>query len=459
MQIAITAAKFTPGQADQLRRAMATFKRTGTIHTFQQRMVEGMVDNGYDRDFAERCFKQIEGFGEYGFPESHAASFALLVYVSCWLKTYYPDVFCAALLNSQPMGFYAPAQLVRDAREHGVRVLPVDINHSDWDADLEQGGLFDHKAIEPRHREMANVILTKKAIRLGFNQVKGLREKEIVDKLVAHRGAGYISVRDLWLRSGLPRSVLEKLADADAFRSIGLDRRNALWAVKALDEKSAAERLPLFEQATQDEFQLEPAVSLPVMLEGEQVINDYRYLSFSLKAHPVSFLRTELAAQGLVESRALATAPVGRRVTVAGLVLVRQRPGSAKGVIFMTIEDETGVANAIVWPKVFDQYRPVIMGARLVKIRGRLQRESEVIHVVAEYIEDMTPMLGLLRKEARHFGSNDRADEVLRPTADAREKKVLKDLRLAAARRAAGADQQAVATEVADVMPKGRNFH
>ena len=246
---------------------------------------------------------------------------------------------------------------------------------------------------------------------------------EIVDKLIAHRGRGYTSVRDLWLRSGLPRSVLEKLADADAFRSIGLDRRNALWAVKALDEKSAAERLPLFEQATQDEFQLEPAVSLPVMLEGEQVINDYRYLSFSLKAHPVSFLRAEFSGQGLVENRALATAPVGRRVTVAGLVLVRQRPGSAKGVIFMTIEDETGVANAIVWPKVFEKYRPVIMGARLVKIRGRLQRESEVIHVVVEYIEDMTPMLGLLRKEERRFGANDRADEVLRPTADARDKK------------------------------------
>lgn len=458
MQIAITAAKFTPGQADQLRRAMATFKRTGTIHTFEQRMVEGMVNNGYDRDFAVRCFKQIEGFGEYGFPESHAASFALLVYVSSWLKTYYPDVFCAALLNSQPMGFYAPAQLVRDAREHGVRVLPVDINHSDWDSDLEKGG-HDRDAVEPRHRGMLDVILTKKAIRLGFNLVKGLREKEIIDKLVAHRGPGYTSVRDLWLRSGLPRSVLEKLADADAFRSIGLDRRNALWAVKALDEKSAAERLPLFEQATQDEFQLEPAVSLPVMLEGEQVINDYRSLTFSLKAHPVSFLRAELSAQGLIESRALATAPVGRRVTVAGLVLVRQRPGSAKGVIFMTIEDETGVANAIVWPKVFEKYRPVIMSARLVKIRGRLQRESEVIHVVAEYIEDMTPMLGLLRKEVRHFGANDRADEVLRPTADAREKKVLKELRLAAARRTAGVDHQAAATEVADVMPKGRNFH
>lgn len=457
MQIAITAAKFTPGEADRLRRAMATFKRTGTIHTFHQKMIEGMVENGYPRDFAERCFKQIEGFGEYGFPESHAASFALLVYVSSWLKTYYPDVFCAALLNSQPMGFYAPAQLIRDAREHGVRVRPVDINHSFWDADLEEGGL-DRNAIEPRHREMTDVIKTEKAMRLGFSSVKGLKQEEIEDKLIANRGAGYSTVRDLWLRSGLSRSALERLADADAFRSIGLDRRKALWAVKALDEKSAAERLPLFDLKAQDELRPEPAMTLPEMLPGEQVINDYRYLSFSLKAHPVSFLRSALSEQGIVTSRTLATAPVGRRVTVAGLVLVRQRPGSAKGVIFMTIEDETGVANAIVWPKVFATYRPVVMGARLVKIRGRLQRESSVIHVVAEHIEDITPMLGLLRAEARRFGASDRADEALRPTGDAREKKALSDLRLTMARRS-GDNPEPTTAEVAEVMPKGRNFH
>ncbi|HEV7306041.1 error-prone DNA polymerase [Ensifer sp.] len=457
MQIAITAASFSPSEADRLRRAMATFKRTGTIHTFHEKMIEGMVKNGYDRDFAERCFKQIEGFGEYGFPESHAASFALLVYVSSWLKTYYPDVFCAALLNSQPMGFYAPAQLIRDAREHGVRVRPVDINHSAWDADLEEGSL-DRGGIEPRHREMDGVIRTKKAMRLGFNSVKGLRQEDVEGKLVANRGAGYRTVRELWLRSGLSRSALERLADADAFRSIGLDRRKALWAVKALDEKSAAERLPLFDLKPLEDLRPEPAVSLPEMLPGEQVINDYRYLSFSLKAHPVSFLRPQLSEQGIVQSRALETAPVGRRVTVAGLVLVRQRPGSAKGVIFMTIEDETGVANAIVWPKVFAAYRPVVMGARLVKIRGRLQRESSVIHVVAEHIEDITPMLGLLRKEVRRFGASERADEVLRPTVDARQKKALGDKEAAMARRSGGKADQATA-EVADVMPRGRNFH
>ncbi|KQX44198.1 MULTISPECIES: error-prone DNA polymerase [unclassified Ensifer] len=460
MQIAITAAGFSPGEADQLRRAMATFKRTGTIHTFHEKMIEGMVRNDYPRDFAERCFKQIEGFGEYGFPESHAASFALLVYVSSWLKTYYPDVFCAALLNSQPMGFYAPGQLVRDAREHGVRVLPVDINHSVWDADLEDGGL-DRNAIEPRHREMEDVIRTTKAMRLGFNSIKGLNQRELEDKLVANRGAGYGSVRDLWLRSGLSRSALERLADADAFRSIGFDRRKALWAVKALDEKSAAERLPLFEGAAREELRPEPAMILPEMLAGEQVINDYRYLSFSLKAHPVSFLRDTLAAQGIVQSRMLATAPVGRRVTVAGLVLVRQRPGSAKGVIFMTIEDETGVANAIVWPKVFATYRPVVMGARLVKIRGRLQRESSVIHVVAEHIEDITPMLGLLRKEARRFGASERADEALRPTGDARMKRAQGDQRLPIPRHScsSSSNPDRATAEVADVMPKGRNFH
>ncbi|MCA1442073.1 error-prone DNA polymerase [Ensifer sp. IC4062] len=456
MQIAITAAGFSPSEADLLRRAMATFKRTGTIHTFKQKMIDGMVRNGYERDFAERCFKQIEGFGEYGFPESHAASFASLVYASSWFKAYYPDIFCAALLNSQPMGFYAPAQLVRDAREHGVKVLPVDINHSSWDALLEGGGPLDKKAIHPRHAEMENVIKTQKAVRLGFRLVKGLRQKDM-DALVAQRGKGYRSIHDLWIRSGLTRSILERLADADAFRSIGLDRRAALWAVKALDEASAIERLPLFDGAGSVDLQAEPAVTLPDMFPGEHVINDYRYLTLSLKAHPGSFMREDFSRMGIVANRDLAQTAAGRRVTVAGLVLVRQRPGSAKGVIFMTIEDETGVANIIVWEKMFKKYRAEVMGSRLVKVRGRLQSESGVIHVVAEHVEDITPMLGLLRREARRFAANDRIDEALRPTADAREKKALKQLRLALPARAGQHGE--TPTDVADIMPKGRNFH
>ncbi|MDI7863088.1 error-prone DNA polymerase [Rhizobiaceae bacterium n13] len=451
MQIAITAAGFTPGEADRLRRAMATFRRVGTIHTFQQKMIAGMVKNGYDAEFAERCFRQIEGFGEYGFPESHAASFALLVYASCWLKAYYPDVFCAAILNSQPMGFYAPAQLVRDAREHGVEVRPVDINHSSWDTALEDGA-FDPRAIERRHASMRGVIRTRKSVRLGFHQVKGLREAEM-QALVAHRGDGYRSVRDLWLRSGLARSAIERLADADAFRSIGLDRRQALWAVKALNEKSAAERLPLFDRADHAGLHAEPEVSLPAMPPGEQVVNDYRYLSLSLKAHPVSFLRPQLGALGVLPSRDLETTANGRRVTVAGLVLVRQRPGSAKGVIFMTIEDETGVANIIVWPKVFEEYRPLVMGARLVKVRGRLQKAEGVIHVVAEHVEDMTQALGILERDRKDFGGLANADEVRRPVAEQRlSHKATGPLRILAG-------DIPVSDGVRKVMPKGRNFH
>ncbi|PII38325.1 DNA polymerase [Sinorhizobium meliloti CCBAU 01290] len=455
MQIAITAAGFSPSEADRLRRAMATFKRTGTIHTFERKMVEGMVANGYEREFAERCFNQIKGFGEYGFPESHAASFASLVYASAWLKTYYPDIFCAALLNAQPMGFYAPAQLVRDAREHGVRMLPVDINHSDWDALLEGEGAFDKNAVHPRHASMREVIKTRKAVRLGFRLVKGLKQTDM-KALVARRGEGYRSVHDLWLRSGLSRSVLERLADADAFRSIGLDRRAALWAVKALDEQSAVERLPLFEGAGSDDLQIEPKVALPDMPAGEQVIHDYRTLTLSLKAHPVSFMREDFSRMGILRSRDLAATATGRWVTVAGLVLVRQRPALPMA-SSMTIEDETGIANIIVWEKTFQKYRRQVMGSRLVKVRGRLQNQSGVIHVVADHLEDITPMLGLLRREARRFGVNDRADGALRPSADAREKKKLRQLRLGLPARAAPEGE--AAAQVAEVMPKGRNFH
>ncbi|WP_246272837.1 error-prone DNA polymerase [Oricola thermophila] len=470
MKIAIVAAGFSPGEADRLRRAMATFRRVGTIHTFQQKMIDGMVANGYEAEFAERCFRQIEGFGEYGFPESHAASFALLVYASCWLKAHYPDVFCAAILNSQPMGFYAPAQLVRDAREHGVEIRPVDINASLWDSSLEDRDGDEPETaarIAPRHREMAGTIKTKKAVRLGFRQVKGLREDEMA-RLVERRGAGYDSVRDLWLRSGLKRAQIERLADADAFRSIGLDRRAALWAVRALDDTSAEEHLPLFERpdARSDpdeagiEIHGEAEVALPPMPPGEQVVHDYRYLSLSLKAHPVSFLRKRLDAMGVLRHERLDAMASGRRADVAGLVLVRQRPGSAKGVIFMTLEDETGVANVIVWPKTFERYRALVLGSRLVRVSGRLQNEMGVIHVVADRIEDLTPLLGELeRDDSCDMDIGDaglaNADEVRRPVIEIRD--TLKSRsRLARLLRDA---PQLRGEAPAKAMPKGRNFH
>ncbi|MDP9839214.1 DNA polymerase-3 subunit alpha/error-prone DNA polymerase [Neorhizobium huautlense] len=454
MQIAMKAAGFPAAKADALRRSMATFKRSGRVNSFKQDMINGMLANGYAKEFAESCFKQIEGFAEYGFPESHAASFALLVYVSSWIKAFYPDVFCTALLNSQPMGFYAPSQLVRDAREHGVEVLPVDVNHSDWDSSLKEAE-FDRWRVDRRHVEMRDVILTRHAVQLGFRQVKGLSEKAMREKLMANRGDGYHSVRDLWLRSGLEKADVERLADADAFRSMRLSRREALWAVRALDARSAAEKLPLFDQVAHLDLQVEPKTQLPEMLPGEEVIEDYRALSLSLKAHPVSFLRDRLQAMDVCRSVDLLNVRNGRKVTIAGLVLVRQRPGSAKGVIFMTLEDETGVANAIVWPKTFEKYRPVVMGARLVKIFGRLQSQNGVIHTVVDHIEDLTPMLGLLQTEVRRFAVLERADEVLNgPRPDPRQSR--KDRDLYAGGSVANVQP---GLDTARVMPKGRNFH
>jgi error-prone DNA polymerase len=459
MKIAIVAAGFEPGEADRLRRAMATFRRVGTIHTFQQKMIDGMVANGYEEAFARRCFKQIEGFGEYGFPESHAASFALLVYVSCWLKAMFPDVFCAAILNSQPMGFYAPAQLIRDAREHGVDVLEPDINHSGWYSDLAAGA-FDPARIHPRHREMEGVIRTRHAVRLGFHRIQGFAEAD-AGRLVASRGEGYRSVRDLWLRSGLTRAAIERLADADAFRSIGLDRRAALWAVRALDEKSAAEHLPLFEKSGRDLLEHEAAVSLPVMPEGEHVIHDYKTMSHSLKAHPVSFLRRDFSDMGIVPTAQLLDIPNGRRVAVAGLVLVRQRPGSAKGVIFMTLEDETGVANAIIWPKVFGIYRPVVMGARLVGVHGKLQKADGVIHVVADHVENLTDHLAKLSVGGETIDSLANADEVRRPVQESRLKPRVSSVaaRLFEEMPELRDELRRQAEKTSKVIPGGRNFH
>jgi len=429
MKIAIVAGGFTPGEADKLRRAMATFKRTGTIGMFKSKMIEGMVARNYPRDFAERCFSQIEGFGEYGFPESHAASFALLVYASAWLKCRYPDAFAAALLNAQPMGFYAPAQIVRDVREHGIDVRPADINHSDWDATLEPDlDSISAARLHALHRDMAGDIRTTHALRLGFRKIKGLAEQD-GKLIVAKRNRPYASVRELWLRTGLPPRVIDRLADADAFGSLGLTRRQALWAAKALGRVGGKEDdLPLFRdgsmpapaaivepQATQISVPCEPDVELPLMPPGEEVVNDYRFLELSLRAHPVSFLRADLVRRGIIRNEELRGAQSGARVTVSGLVTIRQQPGSANGVIFMTIEDETAIANIIVWSKTFARFRPVILGARYVAVSGEVQQESGVIHVVARRLDDLTPLLARLTEDAPPIEALARADAVKRP--------------------------------------------
>jgi error-prone DNA polymerase len=456
MKIAIVAAGFTPSEADRLRRAMATFKRAGTIGTFKQKMIDGMLANHYSRDFAERCFAQIEGFGTYGFPESHAASFALLVYASAWIKCRYPDVFACALLNAQPMGFYAPAQIVRDAREHGIEVREVDINESDWDCTLEEGGEKEGRKLHPRHGSMQDDIRSNHALRLGFREINGLREEDM-QRLVALRGRGYDSVRDLWLRTGLMPAALEHLAEADAFRSIGLDRREALWAVRGLNRAGDKDDLPLFRAVAGNVR--EPDADLPPMPLGEHVVEDYRHLSLSLKAHPVAFVRSGLAQRGIMPNEQLAgipPAPRLPRVTVAGLVLVRQRPGTGKGVIFMTIEDETGIANIIVWPKVFEMLRPIVIGARFVAVTGRLQSESGVINVIAERIADLTSWLGLLAtRGAEHIG---RPEVLAAPRPQPPRDKV-----------SAGADAPtfvfadelpgAAVRKLRRSLPKGRNFH
>ncbi|WGT50872.1 error-prone DNA polymerase [Thioclava nitratireducens] len=368
MQIAVVAAGFTPEEADRLRRSLATFRKMGTIGTFRDRFVEGMLARGYTPDFADRCFSQIEGFGEYGFPESHAAAFAHLTYVSSWLKCHHPAIFACALLNSQPMGFYAPAQIVRDAREHGIEVRPVCVNHSGWDSSLER---------------RADGAL---ALRLGFRQIKGFREED-AGWIVAARGNGYPDPESLWLRAGTPPHVLERLAEADGFAGIGLTRRDALWAVKAI---RAPAPLPLFADPMDGEGGLEPAVELPAMHLGEEVVEDYVALRLSLRAHPMELLRP--AIPGLTPHCELIGTPQ-KRVTVCGLVITRQRPGTASGVIFITLEDETGVSNVVVWPKLYERFRRAVMGGRLLRVSGRLEREGAVVHLIAEKIEDLSPRL------------------------------------------------------------------
>jgi error-prone DNA polymerase len=368
MKIAIVAADFTPSEADELRRSMATFKAKGVVARFEKKLIEGMVAKGYDEEFARRIFKQLEGFGSYGFPESHAASFALLVYVSSYLKCHYPDVFACALLNSMPMGFYQPAQIVIDARNHGVEVRPVDVNHSSWDNTLEE---FAGKHC---------------ALRLGFRQVGSLRQEE-TDVLISARKAPYTSILAL-REAGVSQNALEQLADADAFRSLGLDRRQALWEISALGDRP----IGMFTGAP-SESTAEKPVALPKMTDAEHVVHDYNAMSLSLKGHPVSFVREKLSLLHIRSAKDLDNISDGMPVKIAGLVLVRQRPGTASGICFITIEDETGCANLVVFQKLYQKFRKEILQSKLLMVEGKLQREGEVVHVVVQRCYNLTKLL------------------------------------------------------------------
>jgi error-prone DNA polymerase len=393
MQIAITAAEFTPDEADGLRRSMATFRNNGTVHIYREPFISNMTRRGYDPKFVENCFGQIEGFGEYGFPESHAASFALLVYASAWMKCHYPDVFCAAILNSQPMGFYQPAQLVRDARDHGVEVREADVNFSHWDCTLEPASTGSRRF----------------AVRLGLRQIEGTSKPE-VEKLVAARGNGYASIERLSSVDGVSHRAIERLAVADAFRSIGLDRRAALWTARRLRtigigtgngklSPIAGGTLPLFDPRLGDELFPEPAISLPAMPLPEHVAEDYATTGLSVKEHPVTFFRERLSRIGIIpnaSTRDESRTKNDQNVIVSGLVLTRQMPGGKK-IVFLTLEDEADIANIIVWPKVFAKNRRTVMSARFLAVRGRLQRAGLVVHILAESFIDLSDDLALLR--------------------------------------------------------------
>jgi error-prone DNA polymerase len=440
MKIALDAAQFSPAEANQLRKAMATFRSRGTIETLQSRMVERMVDRGYDREFSQRCFDQIKGFGEYGFPESHAASFAHLVYISSWIKRHHPAAFACGLLNSQPMGFYAPAQIVRDAIEHGVEVRHPDVNYSDWDNRLEASlsspafaGEGDHPAkrdgggvLQRQDSSLQNPSTTswspsqssawggqspRYALRLGLRQIDGLHF-EAARALLAARDRPYADVEDLKARSGINVPAVRRLAAADAFRSMGLDRRQALWDSRTL---RAAPDLPLFAFADQrSEGAEEEVVRLPETPLSEHVVSDYQTLRLSLKAHPLSFLRPALAAKGYTRASDLRSCKFGQPVRVSGIVLIRQKPGTAKGVCFITLEDETGVCNLVIWPDTMKKYRRTVMSARLMAVRGTVQMDDAVIHVIAHEIFDRSEDLALLSADA--FRSDlARADHVVSP--------------------------------------------
>jgi len=376
MRVAIECAGFTASEADLLRRAMATFKLTGGVSHFRDKLISGMVNRGYDHEFAEKTFKQIEGFGSYGFPESHAASFALIAYASSWMKCHHPDVFCAALLNAQPMGFYAPAQIVRDARQHGVEIHPIDVNHSRWDCTLEPTG--------------ARYL----AVRLGLRMVRDLSNDDAAAIVTARAGTPYESVEEIQRRAGVGRGALDRIGEADGFGSLGNSRREGLWSVKGLGNAA----LPLFAAADERDGRLrqeaiEPTVILAPMGEGAEVVEDYRASGLSLRAHPLAFLRDELKARRMITCEQLQTVKDGRWIELAGIVLVRQKPGSAKGVMFITLEDETNVANLVVWTNVFEKNRRTVLSASMMGVRGQVQREGEVIHVIAQRLDDLSPLL------------------------------------------------------------------
>ena len=417
MKIAIVAAGFTPTEADALRKSMATFKAQGLISKFEQKLITGMIKNGYSEEYAHRVFRQLEGFGSYGFPESHAASFAHLVYISAWIKCHYPDIFACALLNSQPMGFYQPAQIVADARNHTVDLRPIDINYSAWDSLLEE-------KVNKYH-----------ALRLGFRQIKGI-SKEDIEQLILHRKEFFTSIQQL-RDIGLSPTTLETLSDADAFRSIGLDRRQALWQVSAsYDQPTGVFR------GQQFNIDDENKVSLPKMKLSEHVVHDYASTSLSLKGHPVSFVREKLQMLRITSNAELIHLRDGDPIKVAGLVLVRQRPGTAKGICFITIEDETGTANLVVFPNIFQEFRKEILQSRLLMAEGKLQIEGEVIHVIVSACYDLSKLLHHLtssKDEDPPVLTLSRADQTP-PTSYPNQKKPV---------------QKIIQKEI---FPKGRNF-
>jgi error-prone DNA polymerase len=422
MRVAIECAGFTPGEADQLRRAMATFKHTGGVSKFGEKLIVGMMANGYERDFALRTFRQLEGFGSYGFPESHAASFALIAYASSWMKCRHPDVFCAALLNAQPMGFYAPAQIVRDARQHGVEVRPVCINASQWDCTLEPArspdgakrnpgsplqhgtdspgdarGAPDYASLHPGYglQQVEGPNVPAFAVRLGLRMIKGLNQADADMIVAARENQPFVSIGDLWHRAAVPVAALVRIAEADAFRpSLQLARREALWAIRALRD----EPLPLFKAAsvraeeTVPEIN-EPDVTLKPMTAGGEVVKDYGHVGLTLRSHPVAFLRDDLRRRRIVTCAEAMQSRDGEWLTAAGIVLVRQMPGSAKGVVFITIEDETGIANLVVWPKVFERQRRAILASGMMAVYGRIQRVENVVHLVAHRLTDLSAHL------------------------------------------------------------------
>jgi error-prone DNA polymerase len=375
MQLAVVAAGFTPGEADKLRRAMASWRRRGGIEPFRDKLVNGMLERGYAREYAEQIYQQIQGFGEYGFPESHAASFALLVYVSSWLKRHEPAAFACALLNSQPLGFYSTSAIVQDAKRHGVEVRPVDVQVSGVDSSLEPG------------------IDGKPALRLGMRLIKGIKVTSLEHLVIAREQRNFISTEDLARRAGLDKADLSALAAADALSSLAGHRREALWETLAVDERTRLD-IPAVPDAT-------PALKLPT--EGEQIVSDYETLGLTLRRHPLALLREKLAQRRIRSAAEVAEARNGQLIRAAGIVTCRQRPATASGVIFVTLEDETGYVNLIVWNDLAERQRRELLSSRLLAVMGEVQREGRVVHILARRLEDLSPMLGRLATTSHDF--------------------------------------------------------